>query len=61
MQFKDKVIKTREILFISQKTLADKVGVSFATVNRWEQGRTEPNVVTKAKFDLFCQENGIKF
>ena len=61
MEFKDKVMKARETLFISQKTLADKLGVSFATVNRWEQGRTEPNLITKAKFEQFCQENNIAF
>ncbi len=61
MEFKDKVMKARETLFISQKTLADKLGVSFATVNRWEQGHTEPNLITKAKFEQFCQENNIAF
>ena len=61
MKFKDKVVKAREILFISQKTLADKVGVSFATINRWEQGHTEPTLITKAKFEKFCHENNIKF
>ena len=61
MRFKDKVLKVRETLFISQKTLADSLGVSFATVNRWEQGHTEPNLITKAKFERFCLKNNIKF
>lgn len=28
---------------ISQEKLAEKLGVSFATVNRWFNGRTKPN------------------
>lgn len=28
---------------ISQKELADKLGVSLTTVSRWEQGRSLPN------------------
>lgn len=28
---------------ISQQQFADELGVAFATVNRWEQGKTKPN------------------
>lgn len=30
---------------LSQQKLADVLGVSFATVNRWFNGRTEPNMI----------------
>lgn len=60
MEFSEKIMKVRETLFISQKVLADKLGVSFATVNRWEKGHTEPNLITKARFEQFCKENNIK-
>ena len=33
---------TREKLGLTQKELADALGVSFATVNRWEKGRAKP-------------------
>ena len=61
MEFKDKVLKVRKMLFISQKNLADELGVSFATVNRWEKGHTQPNFIVEAKFEKFCKENKIKF
>lgn len=61
MEFKYKILKVRETLFISQAVLAKKLGVSFATVNRWEKGHTEPNLITKAKFEQFCKENNIRF
>lgn len=38
-----KLIKSiREYLGLSQTEFADKIGVTFATVNRWENGRAIP-------------------
>jgi DNA-binding transcriptional regulator YiaG len=38
-----KLIKNiREYLNISQAEFAEKLGVTFATVNRWENGRSVP-------------------
>ena len=37
-----KLLKIRQNLLISQEELADKLGVSFATVNRWENGHSSP-------------------
>ncbi len=33
----------RQQLHLSQKQFADKLGVSFKTVNRWENGHTLPS------------------
>ena len=30
---------------LSQKKLAEKLGISFATVNRWFTGRNKPNKI----------------
>ena len=30
---------------LSQKKLAEKLGISFATVNRWFKGRNKPNKI----------------
>lgn len=60
MLFKDKVLKLRLELNLSQETLAKELNVAFATVNRWEKGHTEPSVLTKNRFDKFCNNNGIK-
>lgn len=32
----------RKTLGLSQERFAQKLGVSFATVNRWEKGRSKP-------------------
>lgn len=60
MTFAEKVKYVRGKLLLSQEDLASKIGVSFATVNRWEKG-IEPQFLTKARFDKFCEEQKITF
>ena len=38
MTFSEKVKSARLQLFLSQEKLAKELGVSFATINRWERG-----------------------
>lgn len=44
----------REQLDLSQENLAREIGVSFATVNRWENGKTRPFALARKQFDKFC-------
>lgn len=44
----------RRQLSLSQEDLARKLGISFATVNRWENGQVKPSKLAKAQFDNFC-------
>ena len=37
-----KLLKIRQNLSLSQEELAEKLGVSFATVNRWENSHSSP-------------------
>ena len=48
------VKKVRSQLGFSQEDLARKLGVSFATVNRWENGQSKPSKLAKAQLDAFC-------
>ena len=41
--YPEKIKKLRASLGFTQQTLAGKLGVSFATVNRWENGQTKPS------------------
>jgi len=59
MIFSELVKKGRVYLNISQKDLARTLNVSFATVNRWENGKTQPNRLTKKVFYDFCVQNNI--
>lgn len=49
--------KYREKMFLSQEDLAQKLGVSYVTVNRWENGKFEPTIKMKKKLNkLFLKE-----
>ena len=54
------IIKLRAILNLSQAALAELLGVSFTSVNRWENGKYEPTRLVKEKIRLICQENSIQ-
>ena len=54
------VIELRNKLVISQTELADMLGVSFASVNRWEKGHYEPTIKVKRKIIELCKKNDIE-
>jgi len=58
--FAARVKQLRERLELTQEALAESLGVSFATVNRWENGRTEPSKLAQRQFDQFCLKHKIK-
>ena len=43
---------------LSQEQLAQRLNVSFATVNRWENGRGEPQGTARAALDTLFEELG---
>jgi DNA-binding XRE family transcriptional regulator len=51
MNYPQKIKEYREKVLCTQEELADKLGVSFASVNRWEQGLFEPTMKTKRKLN----------
>ena len=46
--------EVRRQLALSQEDLARELGISFATVNRWENGKVKPSKLGKAQLDNFC-------
>ena len=46
----------RQQLDLSQEDVARQLGVSFATVNRWENGHCVPSSLTRAKLNAFCRK-----
>jgi DNA-binding XRE family transcriptional regulator len=52
-----KAIRNEELL--SQTELAKKLGVSYVSVNRWENGKHEPSYKIKRKIIRICKERGI--
>lgn len=49
-----KVIRDR--LLVTQSELAQMLGVSFATINRWENGHHEPTIKAKRKIRELCKK-----
>lgn len=48
------VKEVRRQLVISQEDLARELGVSYATVNRWENSQAKPSRLARAQLDAFC-------
>jgi len=61
MTFSEKVLELRGQLQITQMQLAEKLGVAFSTVNRWENGQYKATKLVMHKFDRLCREHGITF
>lgn len=49
----------RDYLNMSQTELAGLLNVTFATVNRWENGRTIPNKLAQSTLYEICEDNSI--
>lgn len=49
----------RAFLNMSQTEFAEHLNVSFATVNRWENGRAVPNKLTQSRIYELCKEKGV--
>ena len=57
-----KVLKElRTSLLLSQKEMSELLGISFATLNRYENGHHEPTIKVKRKIKALCIKNGIDF
>lgn len=59
MTFAESVRITRTKLNLTQEALAHELGVSFATVNRWENGSYNPSRLAQKAFQDFCKNNHI--
>ena len=61
MSFSEDIKKIRRKAFLTQEDFAREIGVSFATVNRWETGKDRPNLKTMKLIDDYCKRNDIDF
>ncbi len=50
----------RKDLGLSQKKFAEKLHVSFSTVNRWENGHVTPNQLAIATLTDLCEQEQVK-
>ena len=54
----DLVRETRQRLKLSQAKFAAKLGVSFQSVNRWENGRTKPLPIALKQIEQLLHQMG---
>lgn len=59
MVLPQKIKEIRLRNFLSQEEFAKRLGVSYATVNRWETGKTVPNIKALKKLDDYCKSENI--
>lgn len=59
MEFAQKAKQVRRELGLNQEQLAREIGVTFSTVNRWENVKTKPNNLAVKAFEMFCEKNKI--
>ena len=51
--------RIRQFAGLSQQEFSEKLGVTFATINRWENGKATPNRLAQTKLYDFCKEGNI--
>lgn len=56
---KELIKKIRASLNVSQAELAELLNISFATVNRWENGRAVPNKLAQSALYELCKINSV--
>lgn len=61
MSLSDEIILIRKKGFCTQMEFAERIGVSFSTVNRWETGKMRPNVSTMKRLKAYCEALNIEF
>ena len=61
MDFPKEIKRIRQRSFLTQQEFANALGVAFSTVNRWEAGRSKPNLKAMKSINTFCLENNISY
>lgn len=54
------ILTLRNLLIMTQEEFAILLGVSYASVNRWERGYHEPTTKIKRKIIELYKEHGIE-
>ena len=61
MSLSEEIKRIRQHSFFSQEAFARELNVSFSSVNRWEGGRSKPNIAAMKSIKAFCESHNIDF
>ena len=59
INYQKAVKELRDKLIMTQQEFAQFLGVSFASINRWETGANKPTTIIKRKIVELCKKNNI--
>lgn len=59
MNYSEALKEYRQKVLLTQEELAHELGVSFASVNRWERGLFEPTTKMKRKLKIIFEKEGL--
>ena len=59
MTYSEGILCLRKKMLLTQTELAEKLGGSFSTVNRWENGEHQPTMKLKRKLAPLFRKHGI--
>lgn len=54
------LIELRSKLDISQTEMANLLGVSYPSVNRWENNKAIPVKIARVRIEKMCKENDVE-
>jgi len=60
MEYSEIIKRIRFEMLITQEEMASLLGVSFATINRWENGKHQPTMKAKRKIKELIKKNRIE-
>ena len=61
MSISTEIKDIRRKCLLNQTEFSEAIGVSFSTVNRWENEKSIPNYHALKKIKEFCEKNNISF
>lgn len=61
MQLAEVIKMTRQKAFMSQEEFAAALNVSVPTINRWETGKSRPNLTALKNLKRFCSEYNLSY
>ena len=56
---KDLIKNIRNSVSMNQKQFAECLGTTVLSINRWENGKTEPNKMAQKQLYQFCKDNSV--
>ena len=61
MSLSDSIKLIRQKSLLNQQEFADVLKVGLTTVNRWEGGKSIPNISAMKKIKALCDNNGLEY